>query len=157
VADNKLVPILLLGAGAYVLYQYFSSTPAAGSAVPPVTPPPTTAGTPSAPATPAGGSLVKSFAAMVQAAQSSGDPNIQVTGNVVTAIPPQKPWDTWNYYLAQVSGIQGLPYDTQAGYQRDAKTPLTAVQYWAVMAPWLSSNKGFSGLGAFRGLAGVRI
>ena len=158
VADNKLMPVLLIGGGAYLLYQFFfaSSTPAAASAtVPPASPQP--AVTPPAPATAPAGSLVKTYAAMVAAAQTSGDPNIQVSGGVVSAIPPQKPWDTWNYYLGQVSGITGLPYDTQAGYQGDPKTPLTAVQYWAVMAPWLSSNKGFAGLGAFRGLAGLRV
>jgi hypothetical protein len=37
----------------------------------------------------------------------------------------------------------------------DDQNNLTAAQYWAVMAPWLSSTAGLSGLGIYGGLGAI--
>lgn len=57
-------------------------------------------------------------------------------------------FDAWNYYLGQL-----IPW-TLPGYQDltktpDPNTPISSQAYWLLMAPWLSSNHGLSGLGAY--------
>jgi len=63
--------------------------------------------------------------------------------------------DEWDVYLMNVVGgftaPDPMPLFTAAvpGFDRSQK--ITAAQYWAVMAPWMKSNAGLSGLGP-RGL-----
>lgn len=57
-------------------------------------------------------------------------------------------FDAWNYYLGQL-----VPW-TLPGYRDLTKTPdpgtaISSQAYWLLMAPWLSSNHGLSGLGVY--------
>ena len=64
--------------------------------------------------------------------------------------------DHWNYYLAQLvpAGVT-IPGGLFSNVAGDDPNNLTAAQYWAVMAPWLSSNAGLSGLGMYGGLGAL--
>jgi hypothetical protein len=65
--------------------------------------------------------------------------------------------DQWNYFLAQVSNITPPDvmdvFSSVPGFDR-SKNLMSAMEYWAVMAPYLKSKMGLSGLGIFGGLAG---
>ena len=65
--------------------------------------------------------------------------------------------DQWNYFLAQVSNITPPDptdvFSSVPGFDR-SKNLMSAMEYWAVMAPYLKSKMGLSGLGVFGGLAG---
>jgi hypothetical protein len=64
--------------------------------------------------------------------------------------------DHWNYYLAQLvpAGVT-IPAGLFSNVAGDDPNNLTAAQYWAVMAPWLRSNAGLSGLGIYGGLGAL--
>ena len=116
------------------------ATPAATPAAP-VTPTPVTPAAPSA--------LDTMYASLKNQAASdsfftgSGDAR---TGSV----------DHWNYYLAQLvpAGVT-IPGGLFSNVAGDDPNNLTAAQYWAVMAPWLSSTAGLSGLGIYGGLGAI--
>ena len=116
------------------------ATPAATPAAP-VTPTPVTPAAPSA--------LDTMYASLKNQAASdsfftgSGDAR---TGSV----------DHWNYYLAQLvpAGVT-IPGGLFSNVAGDDPNNLTAAQYWAVMAPWLASNAGLSGLGMYGGLGAI--
>ena len=103
----------------------------------------------SAPTTPAPSSLDTMYATLKNQAASdsfftgSGDAR---TGSV----------DHWNYYLAQLvpAGVT-IPGGLFSNVAGDDPNNLTAAQYWAVMAPWLASNAGLSGLGMYGGLGAI--
>lgn len=90
--------------------------------------------------------LDKMYQDMVSQASSSGDPAISGSGDNTLASGPS-PWSVWNWYLIAVSGQATLPDYFGVTGQTDPNTPLTAAQYWALMKPWLMSNRGLSGLG----------
>ncbi len=116
-------------------------TAAAATPATPVTTTTTTTATP--PAAPVGPSLDTLFALMTTAA--AGDSTI--VGGLATP-------DTWNFYLSQVypnSGLTSPPDPIQVFGNRN---PMTAIQYWAGMAPWLRANKGLAGIGRY-GLGAV--
>lgn len=64
--------------------------------------------------------------------------------------------DEWGFFLAQSSNVTPPdPMDVFSsipGFDRAQK--MTAVEYWALMAPYLKSKMGLSGVGVFGGLAG---
>ena len=127
-----------------------ASTATASTAVTPAT-----AATPAAPVTPtpvtpaAPSALDTMYASLKNQAASdsfftgSGDAR---TGSV----------DHWNYYLAQLvpAGVT-IPGGLFSNVAGDDPNNLTAAQYWAVMAPWLASNAGLSGLGMYGGLGAI--
>lgn len=130
--------VLLGGAGAAVWWFYFRtpSAAAAGAAAPAI---PATA-TPVAPALP---SLDVLFARMVAA--STGDSAI-VSG---MASP-----DVWNSYLMQVYPAVGTLPDPTIQFGPRPMPAVTAATYWTVMAVYLKTHFGLSGIGRF-GLGAV--
>ena len=62
--------------------------------------------------------------------------------------------DHWNVYLTQVTGLTA-PGGMFASVSGDDPNNLTAVQYWAVMAPWVSAQLGLGGLGVYGGLGAL--
>ena len=65
--------------------------------------------------------------------------------------------DHWNYYLQQIVGTPQIPGGMFASVSGMDPNNLTAAQYWMVMAPWVASNKGLSGLGVFGGLGSLAM
>ena len=109
-----------------------------------------------APTAPAFSQLDAVYTQLIQAAVSdynAGDRQNQLS---LVGGQPQTTWNAWNFFLARVApAIGSLPdYKTVTG-QADLNVPMPGPQYWAVMAPWLTKNKGFSGLGVYAGLAGI--
>ncbi len=102
-------------------------------------------GTPSAPATPAG------------AAPPPPNPNAITGANTLDGVYARMVAAAWNAYLTGVMPAGFVAPDPMPIFQAavpgfDRSTNLlTAGQYWAVMAPWLKTNAGLSGLGR-RGL-----
>jgi hypothetical protein len=160
--------VLLLGAvgvGGYLAYKWYTGQPVAlvsGS-----TAPATSAGgsvstvaTPAAPVTtapvasvlaaPAAPSALDTMYAALKN-QAASDAFFTGSGDSLTASV-----DHWNYYLAQLvpAGVT-IPAGLFSNVAGDDPNNLTAAQYWAVMAPWLSSNAGLSGLGMFGGLGAL--
>ena len=62
--------------------------------------------------------------------------------------------DHWNVYLQRLVGTQ-IPGGMFSSVAGDDPNNLTAAQYWAVMAPWVASTIGLSGLGNYGGLGAV--
>jgi hypothetical protein len=84
----------------------------------------------------------------VQAAAVSdytgGDRSNQLS---VTSGIPSTTWNAWNYFLQKQTNFPDLPtYQTVTG-QPDTGQPMTFGQYWQLISPWLTANKGMSGLG----------
>jgi hypothetical protein len=168
-----MVTVLLLGAAAYLAYEYFFSSTAATTTTPapaqPTSPTttaqPATSSTTSTTATtstttsPAAtaGTLAAMYKQLVTALQSAvgGDPTLSGSGDSILA-SGNSPWSVMNYYLGQVSGYTNLPaYQTVTG-NADPNSPITVQAYWALISPWLTSNKGLSGIaGVMRGLGAV--
>jgi hypothetical protein len=174
-----MVTVLLLGAAAYLAYEYFfgSTTATTVPVAPTTTPPnPTTttttsgSGTTVASSTPitttttqttttpvSSGTLAAMYKSLVAKLQASvgGDPVLSGSGDSILASGPS-PWSVLNYYLAAVSGYTNLPDYQGATGNTDPNTPITVQAYWALISPWLTSNKGLSGIqGIMRGLGAV--
>jgi hypothetical protein len=124
---------------AYWAYTTFFAAPAAGvTTSPPAAKPATTDKTGTAP-------VVNSLDAIYQKLQTAWGSG---THNA----------DEGNWYLVSVGGIDVAPAPESfiPGFVRTTTGPqYTAAQYWAYMAPWLRTNKGLSGLGAFAGLGAL--
>jgi hypothetical protein len=138
----NIVMLLLLGGAAYVAYQFFFSSASAASSS--ATPTPALPPAPNIPQVP--GQLASLFNNVVAAATKDamgGDKANQLTlQNGV----PQTTWDAWNYFMGKVApNLTGLPAYQDATGNQDPGLPLTPSQYWAVMGPWLTKNKGLSG------------
>jgi len=117
------------------------ATPAATPAAP-VTPTPVTPAAPS--------SLDATYASLKSLAAT--DTYFTGSGDALTSDV-----NHWNYYLAQLLGTAGptIPGGMFNNVSGDDQNNLTAAQYWAVMAPWLSSTAGLSGLGIYGGLGAI--
>ena len=132
---NKLVTAGLILGGGYVAYK---SGVLSSFGI----------GTPTAPATPA---------------PAPPDPNKIVGANtldgvyakMVAAGNKTDTIDGWNWVLMQVipnfTAPDPMPLFTAATPGFDRSQLISPGQYWAVMAPWLKTNQGLSGLGR-RGL-----
>jgi len=113
-------------------------------------------GTPAAPVTPAPvtpaapSSLDATYASLKSLAAT--DTYFTGSGDALTSDV-----NHWNYYLAQLLGTAGptIPGGMFNNVSGDDQNNLTAAQYWAVMAPWLSSTAGLSGLGIYGGLGAI--
>ena len=129
-------PLLVIGAGGLLLWYlnskgYLSGLFGATTTSPTTTTPPATGGTTNPPAPPS-----NSLAAIFTRLQA--DAGAQAASTGLTAYG-------WNYSLARVSSI--TPPDPLTLW--DATTAaqnMTAAQYWAVMAPALTSSFGLSGM-----------
>ena len=152
-----MLPILLIGGAGVVFWLWKSQSSAA--VTPPATPsgsgPPPPPAAPSAPpATPGPTALDKLYTAMVNAATVSAQ-----GGNTANLLSYKNgtvsaSFSAFNYFLAQVGGFSDLPdYFTATGGKTDPNTAMTSAQYWGVISPWLKTNKGYSGLGVYGGLA----
>jgi hypothetical protein len=158
-----------LGIGAYLLWNWLT-TPTTATATPSVPQTPTmpqalpagtssiSAATQPATAT-AGPSLDSLYASLIQVATQNA-PKTGVGPNQIQLLSgqPQMTFSAWNYYLAQVDpSLTNLPtYQTVAG-SPDPNTAISGPVYWGLMSPWLSANKGLSGLGFYGGLGAYLI
>jgi len=151
-ADNTLLKVALFGGAAYLAYEFgwlsflglsptatTASTAPTPTATTSTTAPVTTATTTTAPPIVGANSLDGIYAQLVSAA------NAPAAG--LTA-------DQWNYYLAPLLPSGVVPPDPMSVFPQAvsgfARTQLlSAAQYWSVMAPWLKSNAGLSGLGIY--------
>ena len=172
-ANNGMEKVLTFGAlavGAYFVYEWFFTTPAA------TTPAASTSSTPPAGSTSTSGSgstgteaagstttaatplnLAALYTALVAATRTVTDPAVNNSGGTTMANP-----DVFNWYFSQVmpnppAGKTGAwPPDPTAvfpGIDRTQQMPIT--QYWAGMSAYLSQNFGMSGLGVFAGLGAL--
>lgn len=129
---------LIAGAG-WLLWDWFAGQAQASAT--PASPSPATPGASTPPAS--NGQLTSTFTALVNAANTanpqSSNPTMWVNGSLVLN------GDQWNYYLAQV--VPNLtPPDAVAMFGARPQTPFTAATYWAQVGPWLTTNKGMSGV-----------
>jgi hypothetical protein len=162
--DSKNILILgAVGVGGYLAYRWYTGQPVAlvsGSTAPATPAAPagasvSTVATPAAPVTavPAAPAAPSSLDAMYATLknQAASDGFFTGSGDSLTASV-----DHWNYYLAQLvpAGVT-IPAGLFSNVAGDDPNNLTAAQYWAVMAPWLSSNAGLSGLGIYGGLGAL--
>lgn len=165
--SGGIITLGLLGVGAYIFWPQISSflgigAPAAAAA-PAGGTPAAPAGTPGAPplqpvgpAKPAFSQLDAVYGQLIAAAVADyqrGDRQNQLA--VINGVP-QTTWNAWNYFLNKVApSIGNLPGYQDVTGQTDLNVAMTGPQYWSVMAPWLTANRGFSGIGVFAGLAGL--
>jgi hypothetical protein len=145
--------MVLLAGGGYLLYKWYSTsaTAAAASATPASG---ATGGAPasSTPAPPAFSQLDSLFTQLVAAATAASKAGNTANQLAIVNGVTQTTFSAWNYFLAQIAPTLGALPDFQSlANQPDLNTPLTAPQYWALISPWLKSNKGLSG-GVFSGL-----
>jgi hypothetical protein len=81
-------------------------------------------------------------AAVLDYAGGDRSNQLSVTGGV-----PSTTWSAWNFFLAKQTNFTDLPdYPTVTG-QPDTGQPMSFGQYWQLISPWLTKNKGMSGLG----------
>jgi hypothetical protein len=156
---GSILTLLLLGGAAYVAYQYFfASTSAAQASGTPASGTPATPATPVAPTNPSTGQLASLFSQLQQAgqttAQTAASSNIGIVNGSVQAT-----WSAWNNLLTKVApSLTGLPAYSDVANQPDLNLEMSASQYWSLMGPWLTKNKGLSGamagLGALYSVGG---
>ena len=147
---NTLIKALLWGGGVYLLYRTGVLSSISGGIIPA---PVAAAAPPSggAPPPPAGPPAFNSLVATGQRVNTAaiqdyqgGDRSNQLT---VTSGVPSTTFNAWNYFLQKQTNFSDLPnYQTLTG-QPDPNVPMTFAQYWQLIAPWLGTNKGMSGLG----------
>lgn len=129
----NLLKIGLLGAGGFLVYKYFASSPAAPAAVAP-------ASSSASPSSPGFNSLDAIYSRLAAAVGST----------------PYKV-DEFNFYLQRELPAGRPAPDPDgfmpAGYNRDAT--MTLSQYWGAITPALKSQLGLSGLGIFGGLGAL--
>ena len=151
-----------LGVGGYFAYQWYQKTYGTAAAATTATPTPSASTQSPAPLSPqpqqpapssvaATTSALDALYAQLKSAvatdalfSGSGDSR---TGSV----------DHWNYYLQQIVGTPQIPGGMFANVSGLDPNNLTAAQYWMLMAPWVASNKGLSGLGVFGGLGSLAM
>jgi hypothetical protein len=140
-ADNKLMPMLLLGGAAFAVYELFlkPATVAASSSATP-TPASAPASTPAS-STPSGLSLDSIYQKLV-----ASNPDFSKSGFTATQ-------DQFNYYLGQVAPFTLDAASLTAAFGSSPQQ-ITLAQFWAAASTWLGSNKGLSGIRG-RGFAGV--
>lgn len=131
--------LLLLGGAAAAVYWFYFRQPAHATSPVATAPPP-----PDPNAIKGANSADGIYAQLVTAAQKGeGTTSLNV--------------DQWNYYLAQVAPQLGAPpnpadvFGSISGFSHTQL--LSPSQYWAVMAPWLKTNRGLSGVGLMGRLA----
>jgi len=135
-----VLKIALFGAAGWVGYQYilkpWMAAPATAAGTPAATPP-ATGGTVPVVKTPSN-SLDAAYALMVSKANA---PSLNV--------------DQWDWFLMDsipnFTAPDPMPRFSAAIPNFDRTAPMSASDYWNVMAPWLKANAGLSGLGP-RGL-----
>jgi hypothetical protein len=81
-----------------------------------------------------------------------GDRSNQLT---VSGGMPSTTFSAWNYFLQKQTNFPDLPSYTSLTNQPDPNVPMTFAQYWQLISPWLTANKGMSGLGWHGGAARV--
>jgi hypothetical protein len=154
--SGKLVTVALVAGGGYLAYKWWqgqqaaASVPAAPVSAAPATPA-TSSAVASTPAAPASSSLDAMYQQLLATATAAG---VNATTGVSQGGQPIDP-SGWNYYLSQLYTAKTLPGDI---FPASAQSqPMSLSSYWAVMAPWLSSNAGLSGLGVFGGLGQIAM
>lgn len=150
--------ILLLGAAGVAAYLWWSSSSPTSTAAPApsaggTTPPPPAPGTTPVTTPPAAQSAYNSLAAIylrltAQVQANSTDPAITQSQGQFSAPP-----EVFNYYLGQISTF-ALDSAGMAAVFPQGNAPVTLPNFWGPVSQYLAQNKGLSGLGLFRGLAG---
>lgn len=127
--SSGVIKLALGGVAAWLIYEWFAGQTTTTGAVAPAS------STPASSSSTSNGQLSSTFAALNKAASVEQLTNGQLLLN----------GDQWNYYLMQV--IPGLtPPDAVALFGARPQTPFTAAVYWTAVAPWLTTNKGMSGV-----------
>lgn len=155
---SKIVPVLLIGGGAYLAYQLFFATPAAAAPASPsgtagaAPTMPNLTGSPAPAAAPqpvqapqsAYNSLDATFqrlSAQVQA--NASDPAITQQQGQAFAKP-----SVLNYYLGQISSY-ALDANGMAAAFPGGDVPMSLPSFWSAASQYLAQNKGLSGLGFY--------
>ena len=135
-------------AAARVAVTEYPTAAATTTAVAVSTPSPVVAVAPPAVVTPASSSGLD---AMYQSLKAAAAPDAFFSGSGDSL---SSSVDHWNVYLQRLvsTPIPGGMFSNVSG---DDSNNLTAAQYWAVMAPWVASTTGLSGLGIFGGLGAL--
>ena len=150
---NTLIKAILFGAGGYLLWRTGILSSVSGGIIPS----PVTGAAPPAGAAPAaaGPPAFNSLAVTGQRVQAAaildyqhGDRSnlLSVTDGV-----PSASWDAWNYFLNAQTNFPDLPDYTTVTGQPNTGQALTFAQYWQLISPWLTKNKGMTGIQAWRG------
>lgn len=157
-ADDNILPLVLIGGGVYLLYRWLAPSAAAAPAA-------TTTGA-AAPAGPAGPALaVEGSAAAAPASpggaynsldqiyqrfqgsiqqNASADPAISFNQGFYQATPY-----VFNSYLARAGGFDLSSQISTLFPNGTDQKPVSLAQFWSVAAAWLAQNKGLSGLGFY--------
>jgi hypothetical protein len=148
-ADSGIGKYVLIAVGGYLAYKWYSGQQTT-AAVPPApgtspgTPPP--AGSPAPtppPASPSADNLYMQVVADATADAKAGDTS---NGLAIVNGQVQVTFSGWNYFTARRGGFTDLPdYATISGQQNPGPV-MTGPQYWNLMAPWLKTNKGLTGI-----------
>jgi len=151
---SKLLMIGGLGVGGYLAYQWYQKN--YGAVVAPAAAPAATAAASSpAVSTPAPAPVARPLDAIYQAlaaAASAGGVNL-TTG--VSSTGQNIDSNGWNWYLSSVYSLPGGAALPGSLFPNTDGQPMTLAAYWGVMAPWLASTQGLSGLGTFGGLGAI--
>jgi hypothetical protein len=155
---SKLLMIGGLGVGGYLAYQWYQknygatvAAPAAAASAAAASSPTAAASVPASASAAAARPLDSIYQALAAAASAGGvNP---ATG--VSSAGQNIDSNGWNWYLSSVYSLPGgaaLPGGLFPGTDGQ---PMTLAAYWGVMAPWLASTQGLSGLGIFGGLGAI--
>ena len=156
VADDNILPLVLVGGGVYLLYRWFSAPAAA-----PAAPAPPAAAAPSgsapapaaAPVSPGGAfnSLDQIYQRLQASLQYASDPAISYSGGIYQATPY-----VFASYLTRAGGFDlSAQIPTLFPNGADSK-PVSLPQFWSVAAAWLMQNRGLSGMGFYGSIFKMR-
>ena len=147
---NDTLKWVLIGLGAYLLYEQYAASPAAitttGTPVtPPPTPPSTTPTATASPSTPPAQAVAMAYRNLLQSAGQSGI--LQAA-----AVPASQLYNSyqWNYYLPAI-GIQYQPTDADmAKYGVSNMNTAIPVSTWysAALAYFTAASNSPTGMGA---------
>ena len=156
---NDTLKWILIGVGAYLLYEQYAAAPAA------ITSTPQPAGPPPANQPPAGPTAAQKTAqgnladlmqagvpAAIQALAAKGSPGTQVNlpgaaGGGSITMPPQLTQYQWDWYMRQI--LPGMPDDLSA--YNLGNNPIPFSTYWTALTGWANAAANSP-----TGLAGVK-
>lgn len=141
---------ILLGVGilGYLAYRsgLFGSVAASSPSIPGPSNPPVPQ-VPSA-ASNSAVQLATLYAQILSTATSAAQSGYTANGLSIKNGVTYASFNAWNYYLGQLVPWTLPDYQSLTNSQ-DPGSPISSQAYWLLMAPWLSSNHGLSGLGAY--------
>ena len=156
-ADDSILPLVLVGGAVYLAYKWFTPSAAAPAAAAPATGAAAPSGSAPAPAAAVSpGGAYNSLDQIYQRFQTSivqnaTDPSISFVQGAYMATPY-----VFNSYLARAGGFDLSSQITTLFPNGADQKPVSLAQFWSAAAAWLATNKGLSGLGFYGTLFKMR-